>query len=233
MRKKIVRHIVLALYYICLLRPLVGYANHQLSITHSVTTAQRVFIHFMRTKIEKANQQVLNERRAILAQCHHPLSTQDKVTLRAVASRYRLTLTFDQPGDCNLLLEHVDSVPNSIALAQAINESAWGTSRFAKQGHNFFGQWCYTPGCGIKPLQVSGRYHEVTKFKRAQDSVEHYLYNLNTHPAYKVFRHLRAQFRKNGKPVHVKALLATLKDYSALGKEYIQRIDYIIDRYDL
>ena len=34
---------------------------------------------------------------------------------------------------------------------QAANESAWGTSRFARIGLNFFGQWCYSKGCGMVP----------------------------------------------------------------------------------
>ena len=46
----------------------------------------------------------------------------------------------------NELMLRVDVLPVSLALAQAANESAWGTSRFALQGNNIFGQWCYEPG---------------------------------------------------------------------------------------
>ena len=31
------------------------------------------------------------------------------------------------------LLEYVDEIPNSIVLAQAANESGWGSSRFARE----------------------------------------------------------------------------------------------------
>ena len=64
------------------------------------------------------------------------------------------------------LLERVDAVALEVALAQSANESAWGQSRFAKQGNNFFGQWCYRKGCGIVPKKRDkGGRHEVAKFK--------------------------------------------------------------------
>jgi len=38
------------------------------------------------------------------------------------------------------LLRRVDIIPPPLLISQAANESAWGTSRFAKLGNNLFGQ---------------------------------------------------------------------------------------------
>lgn len=39
------------------------------------------------------------------------------------------------------LLMALKPIPKSIAIAQAAMESAWGTSRFFKQGNNLYGMW--------------------------------------------------------------------------------------------
>ena len=38
----------------------------------------------------------------------------------------------------------MDTIPVSLALAQAANESGWGTSRFALEGNALFGQWTWS-----------------------------------------------------------------------------------------
>ena len=38
------------------------------------------------------------------------------------------------------LLRRVDVIPPSLVLAQGAIESGWGTSRFARQGNNLYGQ---------------------------------------------------------------------------------------------
>ena len=73
----------------------------------------------------------------------------------------------------NELILRVDVIPVSLALAQAANESAWGTSRFALEGNNVFGQWCYKKGCGIVPAERrSGATHEVKSFTSVERSVQ-------------------------------------------------------------
>jgi len=49
------------------------------------------------------------------------------------------------------LLMRVDVIPPSLAMAQAADESGWGTSRFARQGNALFGQWSW--GKGLKPTE--------------------------------------------------------------------------------
>jgi Bax protein len=39
-----------------------------------------------------------------------------------------------------ILFLRVDTIPPAMVIAQAAIESGWGTSRFAEEGHNLFGQ---------------------------------------------------------------------------------------------
>ena len=52
--------------------------------------------------------------------------------------------------DVAKLKMRMDNIPVSIALAQAANESGWGTSRFALEGNALFGQWTWSKK-GISP----------------------------------------------------------------------------------
>lgn len=132
------------------------------------------------------------------------------------------------------LLRRVDIVPPSLALAQAANESAWGTSRFAREGNNLFGQWCYTPGCGLVPMrrELGGR-HEVKRFDWPYDSVASYVHNLNTHPAYRGFRQTRESLQDESQTLSGLALLDGLRSYSERGPEYLTAIRNIIVKNDL
>ena len=67
------------------------------------------------------------------------------------------------------LLQRVDVIPAGLALAQAANESAWGKSRFAREGNNLFGTWTYDTDNGIKPeRRAAGKTHLVRNY----DSLE-------------------------------------------------------------
>jgi Bax protein len=128
-----------------------------------------------------------------------------------------------------VLLRRADIVPASLAIAQAANESAWGTSRFAKLGNNFFGQWCFSKGCGIVPKsRDTNKNHEVADFRSPADSVESYMLNLNTHDAYKPLRKIRQSLREEDKAVTGVALSYGLGKYSERGDEYGKEIREMI-----
>lgn len=129
----------------------------------------------------------------------------------------------------NTLLKHVDIVPESLVLAQAANESSWGRSRFAKEANNYFGQWCFTKGCGLVPKKRNaGATHEVRKFDSVKASVESYILNLNSTGAYQLLRDRRALLRKNGDKVTGISLANGLNRYSERGNEYIKELKSMI-----
>lgn len=157
------------------------------------------------------------------------LTAQDFDWLVAQARRYRLeppatpaTLTEDWFAT---LLRRIDIVPASLALAQGAIESAWGTSRFAEEGNNYFGQWCFTPGCGMVPARrPAGARYEVQLFDTPEDAVRAYMLNLNSHPRYRHLRLLREQARAQEKPISGHTLAAGLEGYAEIGDEYISRL---------
>ena len=90
--------------------------------------------------------------------------------------------------DLAKLKMRMDIIPVSIALAQAANESGWGTSRFALEGNALFGQWTWSKK-GISPKNKDpDQSHKILQFQILKASVRAYKNNLNTHNAYQEFR---------------------------------------------
>jgi Bax protein len=111
---------------------------------------------------------------------------------------------------------------------QAANESAWGTSRFARIGLNFFGVWCYRKGCGMVPgSRNTGAKHEVAAYSSISLGVARYLHNINTNGAYTVFRSIRGQLRDQNQPLAPEILATGLIRYSQRG------IDYVLELTDM
>lgn len=129
----------------------------------------------------------------------------------------------------NALLERVDEVPLRLVLAQSANESSWGNSRFAREGYNFFGQWCFTKGCGIVPSRrTPGLTHEVAKFASVNESVAAYLKNINTGRVYAGLRRIPADKRRAGEQPTAHDLAGGLVKYSERGDAYVKEIRAMI-----
>lgn len=134
-----------------------------------------------------------------------------------------------EPDRLDVLLERVDVVPVSLALAQAAIESGWGTSRFARQGNAIFGQWTTAGGDGLVPsAREEGKTHKVRSFDRLSESVAAYLLNLNTHRAYAKFRALRKEARRRGERPDGWTLALGLDAYSEKGEEYVELLREMI-----
>jgi len=190
------------------------------------------FFDYMLPLIHEANEDILTTRSELLEirQDAGKLSWLERRRLRSLGAEYEIE-NFDPDNEDHwaTLLRKVDIVPPSLALAQAANESAWGTSRFAEQGNNFFGHWCYVEGCGIVPSdRPEGASHEVAAFDSPQQSVERYVFNLNHHPAYQEFRRMRAALRATGQDLTGTALVEGLDNYSERGEEYIADMESMI-----
>lgn len=147
----------------------------------------------------------------------------DRRFLAQMYKQYKLERATLNKSDLAKLLKRVDGLPEALVLMQAANESAWGTSRFAKQGKNYFGQWCYRRGCGLVPLQrTEGMNHEVAKFEDIGDSVRSYFRNINTNSAYKTLREIRAQLRADNLGLKSELLAPGLVSYSERGFDYVE-----------
>lgn len=127
------------------------------------------------------------------------------------------------------LLYRLDEIPAGLAIGQAAYESGWGTSRFTIKGNALFGQWTYG-GEGMAPKQQRKELgdHKIAAFTWPFDSVRGYFLNLSTHPAYEDFRKIRAELRKDGKPLSSLALADGLISYSERGQEYVDSLKSLI-----
>jgi len=135
--------------------------------------------------------------------------------------------------DLSTLKVRMDTIPVSLAIAQAAKETGWGTSRFALEGNALFGQWTWS-GEGIKPAKASDdATHKVMKFKILKSSVRAYQRNLNTHSGYKEFRMARAELRDNGRNLDSLILANYLNRYAKTGQEYVKIIKQIIKQNNL
>src|SRR5690606_19969249 len=126
-----------------------------------------------------------------------PLADMQEARLASLAEEYGVP-----DRDIDKLLLKVDIVPPSLALAQSIEESGWGTSYFARTGNALFGQRGWgsdTPGMA-PAVQKAGDTFRVRAFPWVLDAVKAYVHNLNTHPAYAELRRLRAEAREKGSP---------------------------------
>ena len=91
-------------------------------------------------------------------------------------------------------------VPISIIIAMAGIESAWGTSRFAREGNALFGVRTWnlnTPH--MKPLDLPKARFGVKKYTTKCESIKDMIRILNTHPAYEKFRIEREKQLETGK----------------------------------
>ncbi len=198
------------------------------------------FIHFMLPLIHKTNHDIQLQRNKLMElykkhKSKERLRLSQRNWLYQLAKKYKLS-HFNSKNDqkWQALLSRVNTIPASLALAQSINESAFGRSRFAKEGHNYFGQWCYHKGCGIVPKRRHpGGQYEVAKFENAQASVSSYIQNLNTNPHYSALRNIRAQQARNDLCLRGFPLTQGLRYYSSRGQAYVNSLKAIIEDFHL
>lgn len=200
-----------------------------------VKEKKQAFFNYLAPMVEKENRRIVHQRHRLLNlqdafEQHGSLTRREQDQLAYLADQYNLPIEDRETKDVFAeLRKRIDQIPPAMALAQAAEESAWGTSRFARRGNNFFGQWCYRKGCGIVPLQQrEGAYYEVAKYTQVDDSVHAYFRNINTNRAYRNLRSQRAGLRDNGEPIKASRLITGLSNYSERGQVYIDTLQSII-----
>jgi len=153
----------------------------------------------------------------------------DTERLSALAEEYRLDPAMAQDKLMSQLLLRVDTVPAGLVLAQAANESGWGTSRFSREVNNLFGEWTWNADKGVVPTQrAEGAEHFVRRFASLRESLRSYLHNINSGEAYKKLRSIRASLRSQDKPLDPLLLATGLERYSARGQAYVAEIQAMI-----
>ena len=188
-----------------------------------------LFIKILLPLILDENKKIMDDRKKlfkILAKNFNTVG--ERVWLKRRFKEYKID---DQ--DLSKLKMRMDIIPVSIAIAQAANESGWGTSRFALEGNALFGQWTWSKK-GISPKNKDpNKTHKILQFQILRASVRAYKNNLNTHNAYREFREVRAQLREENSIVEGNKLTKYLKNYAGIGEKYVFILDDIIEKNSL
>ncbi|MCW8108390.1 glucosaminidase domain-containing protein [Alteromonas ponticola] len=201
----------------------------------NVNKRKAAFYQYLKPEIEKQNEYLLTLRHYVQTlkrqvSSGHEVAAKDSERLSWLAKEYRITKDLSLPQQLDALLLKIDILPVDLVMAQAANESAWGTSRFAQQGYNFFGLWCFKRGCGFVPSERNdGAAHEVAKFPNLSRATYTYMRNLNRHYAYKELRQIRATLRNNQMPITGYALAEGLLNYSERGAAYVEELQSMIN----
>lgn len=199
-----------------------------------VSEKKAAFFNYLRPEIEKQNAYLLSLRhylqtllREVMAGGN--IAEEDLERINWLSEEYRVDDTTSLKSRILSLLERVDILPVELVMAQAANESAWGTSRFAQKGYNFFGLWCFRKGCGFVPSRRNeDASHEVAKFDNLSKATYTYMRNLNRHDAYSELREIRSRLRANQIPISGVALAEGLMNYSERGAAYVEELQHMI-----
>ena len=192
-------------------------------------TKRELFIKIILPLILDENEKIIRDRKKLFKILSKNFNTAgERVWLKRRFKEYKI-----DDKDLGKLKMRMDIVPVSIAIAQAANESGWGTSRFALEGNALFGQWTWSKK-GISPKNKDpNQSHKVLQFQILKASVRAYKNNLNTHNAYREFREVRAQMREEDNSIDGLALVKYLKKYAAIGEEYVVILADIIKKNSL
>ena len=107
---------------------------------------KQTFIRTVLPLILKANEEIRAERRRLIAleeqvSSGREIPEESQTWLDNLAEKYRASA-----NDFTTLLRRVDTVSPTLALAQSIEESGWGRSRFSRLGNALYGQRVWSKG---------------------------------------------------------------------------------------
>lgn len=182
-----------------------------------VEDKKHVFLRLMLPLVLVVNEEIVEDRRRLEAMIAGR-EKRDESWLAELAGRYGI-----ESATPAQLLRRVDMVPPSLALAQAAEESGWGTSRFVREANNLFGH----VGDDVAP-QDDPTGARMAAFASLHEAVRAYVHNLNTHAAYDPLRRARAAARARGTFPDGHTLAGTLVRYSERGGAYVDAIRALI-----
>ena len=191
-----------------------------------------LFIRTVAPLVLRSNEKILKQRaelERIIADREkgQPLSKTRTRWLDALAELYAGTAS-----DLDGLQDRVDVIPPSLAIAQAINESGWGTGTLAIKSNGMFGQHASSWLRSGTVRAASGNV-SVAAFPSLLDGVSAYMTNLNRNRAYATVRKLRAERRRKGEPPDGHELAAGLRHYSGRGAAYVNELRRLISGHKL
>jgi Bax protein len=164
----------------------------------------------------------LNRKRIQRLREHKNWNHSDSIFYQALATRYKANGIED-------LLQRLETLPASIALAQAAVETGWGKSRFFFEGNNLYGIWSMKKRDARMSASKTrnGNTIYVKTYADISGSVRDYLEILGRADAYK---DLRTTLARTKDPF---VLIPNLKYYSEQRSVYTRKLKRIILENDL
>ena len=210
--------------------------NHIPKKMNEINTVDKknIFISILLPIALRGNELVLEEREFI----KDAISSNDLSQIEYFSKRYKIKdykkinfakLSVKQVEEIkSKLLIKVNKIPISMILAQAIIESGWGSSRFAKEGNALFGEWTWQKGIGIKPQEKLDANYAVKNFNNISASLNSYILNLNRHEAYNEMRNYRNKKYRNRDSITGYEAANFLSGYAEIGYQYVTKVKDMI-----
>lgn len=198
----------------------------------SVPKKTSLFLRLLLTSVVKVNEDILDIRKELNIITEKKknslkLTSREQQWLKDIANDYE-----GSPDKPQELLERVDILPVGLILAQAIDESGWGTSHFAITGNALYGQHLAKESKRTF-LLTPDDHVRVASFDNLFYSTASYIHNLNTTKAYERLRAERAKIRRKHGELNGEILAGALIHYSALGQHYVETLRWLIKHYKL
>ncbi|MFC3121735.1 glucosaminidase domain-containing protein [Agaribacter flavus] len=200
----------------------------------NIEEKKRAFFEYLRPAVQAQNDYIMTVRQYVQGLRAKELmgeafTSSQQEQLDWLLKEYRVDEGLSREIMYRRLLKKIDIIPLELVLVQSANESAWGTSRFARKGYNFFGLWCFVENCGFVPSRRNpGAVHEVAKFDDLSSAMYNYMRNINRHPAYAELRNIRQRLRENQQAISASKLAEGLTRYSERGEEYVDELKQMI-----
>jgi len=192
---------------------------------------KQAFVEIMLPLIQAENAKIKNLRQQLISIFNDPyylLDPQKVIFLGKTAKLYKIKNITDKEK----FLKRVNTIPPSLALAQAAIESGWGKSRFVREANNIFGHWTYS-NRGLAPKSKYAHIkvnYSIRIFPSLEASIAAYMKNLNRNRAYEEFRNLREQFDKEDKPFTGLDAADTMIRYSQKKEAYVKLLKDMINK---
>ena len=213
--------------------PIISELPDDFSEIQDVPTKKKLFYLVTLPLIYNTNTSIMQERRMVIniekKFARKELNKNETDEIIRLSKKYKLDYSEINTKLFRKLKQRINIIPVSLALGQAIIESGWGQSRFATEGNALYGQWTTSEDKGIIPQdRDEDKTHAVLKFKNLSESVEAYMFNINTHQAYYNFRVIRRidERIKYTDPISMK--VKYLAAYAEIRDKYVDKLELII-----
>lgn len=202
------------------------FSNEDLDLRKlSVEERKDAFVQLLLPAINVVHEEIKNDKEIIKKlEKKSGLTEEEKKYCENIFNKYRVKY-----GNWEELKSKMIIYPTSLILTQGAIESAWGTSRFFREGNNIFGMWSTNPNeprIAAKGIRDNGFVPHLKKYETIKDSVADIVLTISRNDAYKKVRELI----NNEKPAP--EIAYGLIKYSEEGEAYIKKVRSIMTKND-